>query len=101
MSAAKALVLGAIKHMPVAVVTVRHLAALMVLGEHIKPIQHRRLAAEIGIPKPSLTRIMIGLKRAGLAKGERSGDQRDMWFTITPAGSDLLAKINTAVGVGR
>lgn len=95
MSAEFAFLLRAIEHSPSNHgVTARHLAALIHLSEQRSAIRSCDLATALGIPKPSVTRLMQFLGMLHLTK-RRHGvrDGRDCWVEITPEGRELVAKL--------
>lgn len=88
------LLLRAIATAPTPLFPVRELAALMFLAEKRGAILSRDLARDLGIPKPSLSRLMDKLGTAKLAARKHGGqDGRDCWIEITPAGRDFVARL--------
>ena len=49
------------------------------------------LAAAERVKPPTMSRIVAGLKRSGLARIQRDGkDARKIWITVTPKGDQIL-----------
>lgn len=72
----------------------RAYAAVLFLSKSTDPVRHRELAAGLGIPKPSVTRLTDTLVHEGLAhRLKRPGDQRDCWIELTGLARQRLAQI--------
>ena len=74
--------------------TVRQLAVLLYLFPQKEKLSLRKVAHEIGIPKPGTCRAYDGLCRMGLIKRERSrNDMRDVYAILTEAGHKLAKQL--------
>lgn len=70
--------------------------ALRILrGAHPEQLNCRQVAARMMTREPDLTRLLDRLERAGLVRRRRqSSDRRIVRIGITPAGMELLARID-------
>lgn len=75
--------------------TPRLLAVIFVLAQRNKPTRTRDIAAELGIPKPSFTRLGNHLVHLGYASKVRGGkDARDCWISATEPGRAFVARVS-------
>lgn len=70
--------------------------ALRILrGAHPEPLNCRQVAARMMTREPDLTRLLDRLEKAGLVLRQRfASDRRVVLVGITPAGLELLARID-------
>lgn len=75
--------------------TLRQLAALVLLSQAEAPVTVRAVASELNIHKPATSRALVALERRGWiirAKGEI--DRRDVLVSVTPNGRKAMAAIS-------
>ena len=83
-----------IKHAPCDQANLRHVGALLVLAEHTSPIEFRTLAKHMGIPKPSLTRILDTLSKEELIERRRNAhDARTCNVALTATGRRIVTRL--------